>query len=243
MEAGEAEEFYSEDYYSSDSTMGYRDYVSVEELHRNNASRIIRVLDSVRDMRGSAVLDIGCACGYYLDEFRRQRGCRTTGFEISSFASGIGVRMGLDIRNAMFHASLVERESFDVALLIGTIEHLSDPREVLREINSALRPGGLLAITTIDTRGLIPLYKIKPPEHLIYFNHGNLRELLRQCGFRVVRLETHYSRFYIFDILHRLSKFYSSALIESLSRGAHRWLPRLSVTIPTNEMIVIAARE
>jgi hypothetical protein len=67
---------------------------------------------------------------------------------------------------------------------------------VLTEIARLLRPGGLLWTTTPHARGLsarvlgVKWRCIWPPEHLQLFSAGGLKSLLRDVGFRDIRVQT-----------------------------------------------------
>jgi 2-polyprenyl-3-methyl-5-hydroxy-6-metoxy-1,4-benzoquinol methylase len=236
-------DFYSESYFTSESQMGYNNYAFFEDIHRENAREILKVLDKVKDISRLRVLDVGCACGFYLDEFKKRKGCSTYGVEVSDYAAERASRLGLNVTGGEFNTSMFEADFFDAAFLIGTVEHLTDPRKVLKDISTVLKPGGLLMITTIDTKGLIPIYAIKPPEHLYYFSHDNLAMLLGKHGYEVLLRRTHFSRFCLHDLFHRLDKFWSLSFFSVLSRLFLKFFPGLRVRIPTNEMIVIAEKK
>ena len=237
--------FYNDGYYRSDGSlgaMGYRDYAADEQNHRQNARRIIRCVARRARIEGAKALYVGCGFGFLLDELRRGHGCRCTGLELSPCAAEyVREKLGLDVRKAPTPAGLAP-DSFDLAFLIGTIEHLTDPRAMLRDIGTVLKPGGLLTITTLDIRGPLRLYALKPPEHLFYFSRGNLRRLLAQTGFRTVSCVPRLACYSLHDLLHRLAEFFSVPLLGRLGRLAAKWTPGLNLLIPTNEMLLVAEK-
>ena len=85
----ELEAFYDHDYYSNYymRRMGYRNYLGGESNHRKNARNLIRTIDKIKDIKGLRVLDIGCACGFYLDEARKIKNCEVIGLEHSAWAN------------------------------------------------------------------------------------------------------------------------------------------------------------
>ena len=76
---------------------------------------------------------------------------------------------------------------FDVVTMYNTIEHLQNPKEVLKEIARILKPSGLLVVQTVDfdsiNAKLLPNSLIYPGQHLYYFRGHDLRENLKFIGF------------------------------------------------------------
>jgi SAM-dependent methyltransferase len=234
--------YYDEHYFNNDSKMGYRDYLKDEENQRSNARRVLGITRRFADLAGAKILDIGSAFGFFLDEARRSFGCDVYGVEVSPYARAYAAgSLGL---THISEDGLMRDWGpgfFDAVFLIGTIEHLTSPKETLLHVSRVLKQGGALVITTINTKGLIPLYSIKPPEHLFYFDHRNLVDLLSQAGFRCVFKRTHLMRFDLHDLLHRLGKFFSLSFLGRLA-DVVQGSAKVSVTIPTNEMILVARK-
>ena len=198
--------FYNENYYNSNDKTGYNDYNESENLHRKNAKSLIKIINKTINIKGKKILDIGCASGFYLDEFRK-KGCDVCGIEVSSYAYKYAKeKMNLNVINSEFKPDLFSENYFDIVLLLGTIEHLIDPKSILSQISKIMKDEGLLVITTIDINGLIPIYMLKPPEHLFYFNHNNFIKLLKSAKFRKLVLKSYFVNYYIYDLFFRLSK-------------------------------------
>lgn len=91
-------------------------------------------------------------------------------------------------------------ESFDAVTLWDVVEHVRDPAEALRAVRRLLRPGGTLALSTPNLRGLFPRLSQpvgrvtgywthpEPPAHLFQFSQATLSRLLERTGFRVVEV-------------------------------------------------------
>jgi SAM-dependent methyltransferase len=234
--------FYDGDYYKSDSIVGYKDYLRNEAVHRLNARHILALTAAHAAVERVRVLDVGCAFGFMLDEARKL-GAEVYGAEFSDTARGYAEReLALKVAPEFPCADLAAG-GFDIAFLIGTIEHLADPRRMLRDIHEVLKPDGVLVITTIDTRGWFPLYALKPPEHLFYFDHRNLGLLLQQTGYTLLRRRTYFTRYLLHDLLHRLGEFFRLPVLGAVSTRMERWAPTLAVKIPTNEMFLVARKQ
>jgi putative flippase GtrA/SAM-dependent methyltransferase len=139
------------------------------------------------------VLDIGCYLGVFLD-VARSRGWQTAGVEPSAWAAERTRKKGHEVINAPLRRSELAPESFDLVTLWDVIEHLHDPLGQLREIHGLLRPGGIFALTTMDTGSLYakmggrrwPWYMRM---HLYYFTRGTLTRMLDLAGFEVLKIE------------------------------------------------------
>ncbi|MGW8195762.1 MAG: tRNA 5-methoxyuridine(34)/uridine 5-oxyacetic acid(34) synthase CmoB [Desulforhopalus sp.] len=112
-----------------------------------------RVMPELPDLEGKLVADIGCNNGYYMFRMAPCRPRLVLGFEPSvqhyycfkALNSMAGYRH-LDINLlGVEHLSFFEN-CFDVIFLMGVIYHRPSPVDTLRDIFSALTPGGTLII-------------------------------------------------------------------------------------------------
>ena len=82
---------------------------------------------------------------------------------------------------------------FDLVVSVEVIEHLPAPLDHVREMWRVTRPGGLLVLTTPNFNGLSRRYlgirwRVIDPEHLGYFTRLTLLRLLRDVGYKSVRV-------------------------------------------------------
>jgi SAM-dependent methyltransferase len=122
------------------------------------------------------VLDFGCGEGKFLDRLQ-DAGWDTYGIEPST--SGAFLR----------HRRL-ERPpqdgTFDFAILHHVLEHVTEPLEILRQLASSLRQGGILfvGVPRLDT---LPKHRdfkycLDGRHHLLCYSHTCLRSLLARAG-------------------------------------------------------------
>jgi 2-polyprenyl-3-methyl-5-hydroxy-6-metoxy-1,4-benzoquinol methylase len=140
------------------------------------------------------LLDVGCGSASLL-ALMKQRGFRVMGVDFSSEAAavakqenGVQVVVG-SLEDAAFPAS-----SFDIVTLFHVMEHVTNPRDVLREVGRILRPGGsiVLQVPNIDSWQFrifgARWYGLDIPRHLIDYSSDALLRLLAEAGFVVKRV-------------------------------------------------------
>ena len=141
---------------------------------------------------GRRLLDVGCGKGQFVGVARRQ-GWDAWGVEFDAGAVQNAREAGLTsvYEGSIDHSALPS--AFDVITLWDVIEHLQDPRAVLRQTCERLSPGGLLAVRT----GNIRSYRFaKNPakwwafgvDHRFYFSPASLSNALMATGFSVAEV-------------------------------------------------------
>jgi SAM-dependent methyltransferase len=155
------------------------------EIERNLAARY-RYLP--RPEPGAVLLDVGCGNGAFLQQVQAL-GWQAVGLEMDSNACGMASSRGLNIvQGSVPHTGLSDG-SFDVVTLHHVIEHVHDPRAVLREVLRLLRPNGRAVLTTPNWRSYgANLFGqswrgLEPPRHLVLFTPDGLLRLMGQAGF------------------------------------------------------------
>lgn len=118
-------------------------------LSIRNTQRLLRT--HVR--RGMRFLEIGCAPGKMLAWVAEVLGADVAGLDYSKagmgFAQQLFDTLGIpgDLRCEDVFDNSFKCDSFDVVYSSGLIEHFDDPRDIVREHVTLLRPGGKAIIT------------------------------------------------------------------------------------------------
>lgn len=198
----EPTELYGQTYFQSgESGVGYGDYAALEPgLRRTARARLGRIellckRASGRDAEccGLHLLDIGCGTGVFLDEAAR-RDWNVAGLEVSPYAGAVARRRNVRVQTTAIEDAQLSPAAYDCITLWDVIEHLRDPAGVLARASAALRPGGVLALSTGDLSSACAQlsgrrwHLFNLPEHLFFFSPASLRALLGLAGLRLARV-------------------------------------------------------
>lgn len=137
------------------------------------------------------LLDFGCGGGGFLADMHA-RGWHVTGVDASeAVAEHLYGERGLNVLYGTLPHPELEPESFDVITMWQSLEHVHAPREVLREAERLLAPGGILyvAVPNIDSLSFRWFGRhwlgLDVPRHLTHFTPWTLPLMLERAGFHV----------------------------------------------------------
>lgn len=121
-----------------------------------HSGRIKNILSAV-DVKGKKVLDCGCGCGLFSNQFKKM-GADVIGVDYSSSA----IEMARETFDGDFRVGDIldlefEDNTFDIVFFIDAIEHIRDYKKALSEIKRVLKTGGILVIST-DTENKMPKF-------------------------------------------------------------------------------------
>ncbi len=166
------------------------------ELNAVDAERYRQAADMVvgRLKPGDSIVDVGCATGALLAEFKRRGFTNILGIDPSSACADIGMRLyGVPIRTMPGSSLGAVTERFDLAILTGVLEHLRDVGASLRLVLELLKPGGQIYIEVPDAtryrEWFSAPYQFFSMEHVNYFSPHSLTNLMLRLGLRSVFVE------------------------------------------------------
>jgi SAM-dependent methyltransferase len=196
---------------------------------------------------GERILDIGTFTGGLL-EVLLAAGADAYGVELQAEAVEIANALLGEERvfRANVHGTSFPAGPYDVVSMIALIEHVTDPREMVRRAHQLLRPGGRFYLETPDAGRLLarvagPWWPpLVPIEHIHLFSHESLGLLLAQEGFENIAVRRHIKWLPVSFVDEQLSTFGPS-----LRRAFHpfaRLLGDARLPFYGGEMLVSAVR-
>lgn len=152
---------------------------------------------------GGALLDVGCAHGWFLDA-GRDAGFVCTGIEPSTRVAALGAARGHRVLAGYFPDRLEGEHDFDVVSFNDVFEHIPGARRTMMAATDVLADGGLLSIAIPSSRGFF--YRLSrlfaragftgpfdrmwqkhfSSPHLYYFNADVLTSLAEDAGLKPV---------------------------------------------------------
>ena len=160
--------------------------------------RAILSLINKSDVNPSAILDVGCASGWFLSQMAvKYPKASCTGIDVYKDGVEYGKKkykkLNLTVSDA--HKMPFEKDSFDTVVCAEVLEHVVNPREVLKEIRRVLKKEGV-AVIEMDTGNL--LFKLVwhwwtnlrhgvwENAHIQEFNTEILKNMIEGEGFNIV---------------------------------------------------------
>ena len=204
-------EFYSEGYYEGDPTRSaYSDYELDKPLIVKNMEKFLSFI-SKRKPSGK-LLDVGCAFGYFV-ELAAKQGYDAYGFDPSTFA--VSKARMINRKDRIKEGTIAEvsypKASFDVITMFDVFEHLQDPLNDMKKLQSLLKPDGVIIIATGDTLSVAAKIMKRrwtfyiPPQHIFFFHRKNVVTLLSKANLRPFKW-------------HRVGKWLSLGYVLHLAR-------------------------
>jgi SAM-dependent methyltransferase len=251
---------YGEDYFQnreffrggSDSLFGYADYIAERLNKQGDYAPIAREIHSrLGRPRAPRLLEVGCGLGYFLD-VAFEEGFDVSGLEFNDYAvQRLRRKYAFQIFSGSLETIRLEPQSFDAVAMFDVIEHLLDPFGALDRLHEAMRPGGLLVLSTMDSESLMSRLLGKrledfrrTREHLFFFSRKTLTAVLRRHGFEPVAIRSLGHTFELGFLLARLALYQHQAVsvLQSITSRLGLSSMRFSVN-PRTKMIVFAHRK
>jgi hypothetical protein len=134
------------------------------------------------------VMDFGAGFGFVQDVLQQLLSSEVVLYdavEVDPVAVG---HLRKFVRRGSVYSSLEETDkAYHVMIVAHVLEHMIDPAGFLREQHCRMEEGGVLYI---ETPNQDYLFKKANQPHLFFFTPGNLRRMVTESGYQVLRLET-----------------------------------------------------
>ena len=185
-------------------------------------------------IRGELMVDVGCGRGDLWSDLR-PRFSRCIGVDAARYP---GLPPGMELCEAQLDLPIPLPDAIaDLVVCVETIEHLENPRALMRELTRLARPGGWLIVTTPNQLSLLSLMTlivkqrfghfqdVHYPAHLTALLAVDLQRMAAECGLeeaaihytmsgRIAFTGRHYPRF--------LSRAFPSALSDHVLLSARK---------------------
>jgi 2-polyprenyl-3-methyl-5-hydroxy-6-metoxy-1,4-benzoquinol methylase len=170
-----------------------------------NGLKLRYLLEDVSPVRGR-VLDVGCGAGQVAKAVKRSRpDLEVLGCDVSqsALAAASAAPEGVDFRLATAERLPFGDGELDLVWIFDVLEHVEDPKVVLREVARVLKPGGgfhivlplegqprtLYRLVGAGTRWTA---KVRHGGHIQIFSAERFREMAASCGLPVTRTRWSY---------------------------------------------------
>lgn len=201
------------DPFRSGTTVSWRDPAKIEK------QSIVDALVAASNYASGRLLDVGCGHKPYRDLFADRVSCHI-GVDFPVTAAGASAADVYADSTALPFANA----SFDTVLSTQVLEHLPEPKAMLREVYRVLCPGGHLILTAPQTWGLHE----EPHDYYRFTGYG-LRYLAESCGFAVDYIKPRGGLFALIGQL--LINYYYQRRRWVQSGALRRWLGEVIVWV------------
>lgn len=185
------------------------------------------------------VLDVGCGAGFLSNHLSKE-GFDVTAVDLSGSSLEIAAKRDDTQRVKYLQADAYELpfddESFDVLTSTDFLEHVSEPRRVLKEVARVLDPSGFFFFHTFNKNWLSNLLVIKSlewfvkntPDHLhvydLFIKPKDMKKWLEEEGMLVLEMHGIRPKFMQFPLMKLVTK----GVVDP--RFKFKWTPSLSVS-------------
>lgn len=185
---GDAEVFYNE---------ARLIFKNKKEHHRDR--NYIYELKKIKKIKPEGkLLDIGTNMGFFLRK-AKEMGYETEGVEPSPSLSKIATdNWGLKIHNSFLEEATLPKNHYDIITLIDVLEHVTNPKELLKVSYDLLNHNGIIAVKVPN--GDYNHFKMKlgkltgkdknmdiwdACEHVVHYTPKTFKKMVEDCGYKV----------------------------------------------------------
>lgn len=178
------------------------DFINRDEARGLDCS-YARILESAElHAPGKSMLDLGCGVGGFLS-FAKDRGWTVEGADGSPAAVNfVKTQLGVPVSQLDLNSFTLPESKYHFVNSLHVIEHLSEPRYFLDQINRSLKPGGIVVLGTpiysmqrIRLHNLLHKLKVANhkydymlPDHVSFFSVSSLSKLLQTQRFEILQV-------------------------------------------------------
>ena len=124
-------------------------------------------------------LDVGCGIGDFLKISNK---CNS-GLDINDYLIEYCKKNNLKVEKIKNEKFPIEDESFSSVILDNVLEHLSEPKSLLKEIERVLEPNSIFIVGVPGKKG----YE-SDDDHKIFYNDKNIYSLIESYNFKRIKV-------------------------------------------------------
>lgn len=179
---------------------------------------VVRNLPFMKSLSGKKVCDLGAGLGFFSVGFANS-GAIVTAMDVDTAALGyLSATYGINVAQKDVEKDELGLAEYDIVFIGEILEHIQNPAMLISKSAAALRPNGLLVLSTPALEGLLIHSEGKQLAHTHGsekherdgFSESELRKLLEEAGFEVV-----YSKFTIFLLAELFMQITKRAYMKS----------------------------
>ncbi|MFC1845780.1 class I SAM-dependent methyltransferase [Candidatus Dependentiae bacterium] len=177
-------------YGHDDAFLSAQDHIKSEFSKRLNARHNLKLV--CKHAKGGSLLEIGAGAGFFLSEAKK-KGFEPYGVELNQQQGDfIRNRFNIPCEDSLLSQNTFGGRTFDVIYHCDVASHFSDPIADFAMMNSRLNKNGILVFET-GNLGDVPknyfnyIERLQYPDHLFFFTENNLKDLLEQTGFTLIK--------------------------------------------------------
>ncbi|MCP4178050.1 MAG: class I SAM-dependent methyltransferase [bacterium] len=155
------------------------------EHHRKNVLEKANYILANSEIKSGKVLEIGAAAGLLLKEIEKK------GFQCSGIEPTIGFqeyaknKLKLDVKQGFFTKNIYPENSFDIILIVQTLEHISNSIEFIEELKRIIKDKGIIYIEVPNILKYDNFHWFDPP-HVHSYSQETLLYLLQKLGLHIL---------------------------------------------------------
>ena len=191
----EVKKIYSKNYFFGEE---YIDYINdKKQIEKNSSIRLKEIQKYINHKIKNNLFEIGCAYGFFLN-YSKKLFNKVCGIDINK--EGIEYakeKLNLNVyRDDFLNINKNIINDYNIFCMFDVIEHLNNPKEIIKNISLNSKKESLLFITTGDISSLNAKIKgknwrlIHPPSHIHYFKKSTIKILLEKNGFEVLSIKS-----------------------------------------------------
>ncbi len=198
--------YYNQNYYSET-----KENFLVNFLNRFSFWRREELINQYNLKRGQlTILDAGCGQGEFLSRLNPKR-YNAIGVEINKKAVSLGRKRNLEVYHGAVENFKYKNKSLDVVTMWHVLEHLREPKWVLKKVKRWLKPNGILifALPNLNSLGFQlgkkNWFHFDAPRHIFLPTKKGIQLLLKSVNLNLTSVKYHFNSFPL-DLLWSIRK-------------------------------------